>query len=696
MIGQLVTGKDGNPDPQVYNKLSKSVYQPPSEVKKLWVRIQTDYQIAYMLQHRPFREFDGVSLLERAKLDQELFATYVGAEWVPEHKRWKWRGRKNTARNKLISICSRLIAGMLYPTVHAHNELNEEDVMTARVMRIRIEDHLRKAGYEVKFLFMVMSALVNPAVFVQVEWIEMMQKIKVGGTIEEVLNEALSGLVLNIIPIDEIMLPDFYSGTGQLKKLNCLLRIRRIPWDEARAKWAGKFYTTIAGVTTDLFDFVQAGQTRVFLTGNENQELFDIEWTEADQTYVQEITAYYPYEDLEVPVVGGVAMINETDPYNTNVFMHRRFTLTPQGWKSFPVLPFAMSGFEPLDPTGRFAYYKSAAFKEFWDDKALNQTHKWLYDGMALDIFKPTVLSGVAKVDGTVMVPGGTFGIPAGGTMSQYALGPNLQVAFQAIQQYDKDMSDSTTINPVPNPGQSNISAQQVNAAQAQAKLFISIASVLLADLIKQIGDLTIDCEVNQGCLCGIDDRVPGHIGLIPKTVLVRGKDKGKSVTHKITFTDKHMAKKYTPDQVEDMEWKLYNSTGKNPKERYHSKQRNYEVNPYQYARTIYSTWIDVDAMMDKSIGAEQNRAMLSFNILTDPRVAPFTDAQAVVDDFAIDKFGGDDPDKYKKKMLPSAPIQPGQDPNEMAQSVMNQNPQAGNFKLGGGNVVPAGAVVPH
>lgn len=694
MIGSIVTDpKTGKPDPQVYKKLSKSAYQPPKHVKELWARIQTDYQTAYMLQHRPFREFDGYSLLERARLDQELFAAYVGAEWIPEHKRWKWRGRKNTARNKLIAICSRMIAGMLYPTVHAHNELNEEDTMTARVMRIRIEDHLRKAGYEVKFLFMVMSALVNPAVFVQVEWVEMMQKIKHNGQIEEVLNEFLSGLVLNILPIDEIMLPDFYSGTGNLKDLNCVLRIRRIPWDKARAKWAGRFFTTEAGMKKDLFDYVQAGQTRVFLTGQENQELFDIEWTEADMTYVQEITAYYLYEDLEVPILGGVAMVNEDDVYNTNPFNHRRFTLTADGWKSFSVLPFAMAGFEPLDPAMRFAYFKSGAFKEFWDDRALNKMHQLAYDGAYLDIIKPTTVSGVTKVDGTMMVPGGVFAIPAGQNMQQYSLGPNLKAAFDAIQQYDKDMQESTNINPVPQPGQPNISAAQVNAAQAQAKLFMSIFSIFIADLIKQIGDLTIDCEVNQGCLAGVDDRIPGHIGLIPKVSLIKGKDKGKSVTHKIIFTDKHMGRKYTPKQIQDKEWDLYNSSGKTPKDRYHSKQRTYEVNPYQYARTIYSTFIDVDEMMDKSIGAEQNRAMMSFNILTDPRVAPFTDAQAVVDDFAIDKFGGDDPDKYKKKI--SANPTP-QNPDEMANSIMNQNPEAGNFKLGGGNVVPANSVMAH
>ncbi len=686
MVGQIITKENGTPS-EYYSSLSKSRYQPKGDVSKLWQAIQRDYQTAYLLQHRPFKEFDGVSLLERAKLDQETFAAYVGAEYVPEHKKWRWRGRKNTARNKLIGICARMLAGLLFPTVYAQNEQKEEDKMTARVMRIRIESHLRKAGYETKYLFMLMSALVNPAVIVQVEWVEFMQRIKVDGNVEEILNEALSGIMLNILPIDEIMLPDFYSGTGNLDRLNCILRVRRIPYDEARAKWAGRFFTTDAnGTRIDLFDYVVAGMTRIFITGNENQELFDIEWTEADRGYVQEITAYYPYEDLEVPVVAGVLMVNEENVYNTNPFTHRRYTLTDSGWKSFPKLPFAASGFEPLDPTGRFFYYKSGAYKEFWDDRSLNTMHRLAHDGTYLDVIKPTILSGVAKVDQTVMVPGGTFAIPAGGSVSQYNLGPNLKAAWDAVGQYERDMSESTTVNPVPNPGQSNVPATQTNVAVMQAKLFISLFALLMADLVRKVGELVIDCEVNYACMGEIDDSIPGHLNLKDKVSVTRGKDRGRSVTHKVIFTSKHMGKKYTQKEIEDKEWELYNDSGRTPRERASSDQRKYEVNPFQYARTVYQVYMDADQIVDKSMGADAQRKMTQFNVLTDPRVAPYTDKEAVVDDFAIEEFGGDNPDRYKRK----TPV--AQD--EMMNSIMGggqngQNNQPGNYKLGGGAVVP-------
>lgn len=650
------------------------------------MRVQRDYQVAYTLQHRPFREFDGYSLLQRARMDQELFAAHVGAEFVAQHKRWRFKGRKNTARNKLINICARMIAGMLYPTVHAKNELNEEDKMTARVMRIRIEEHLRKADYTVKFLFMILSALVNPAVFVEVEWVEFMQKIKTqldngDAKVEEVVNEMMSGLQLHIVPIDEMMTCDFYSGTGNLRILPTILRIRRIPWDNARAKWQGRYFNEKG---EDLFKFVEAGKTRIVLTGNENQELFDIEWTEADRSYVQELTAYYPYEDLQVTFVGGVAMINEKNCYNTNPFEHRRFVLIGDDWKSIPVLPIVMSGFEPIDPTGRFLYYKSGAFKEFWDDLSLNTMHRLAHDATYLDTIKPVMISGVSKVDSTVMVPGGVFGMPAGAQVNPYNFGPNLKAVYDNIAIQEKDMAESTSINPAPTNPQAGVSATQTNVAVQQAKLFMTVFALLISDLVSKVGELVVDCEVNYASSGEIDESVPGHLNLKPRVSLVKGKDKGRNITNKIVFTSKHMGKKYSPKKIEDKEWELYNKSGNTPRERYQSDQRTYEVNPHKYARTIYSVFVDADEIVDRSLGADKQRKMIAFNMMTDPRVAPFTDQEAVINDFVIEEYGGDNPDKYKKKQTMAG--------NDMMNAIMGNNGQNANpqsFKLGGGAAVP-------
>jgi hypothetical protein len=696
MIGGIICGKDGNPSFEHYKSItSVSKYQPPRLVKELWAKIQTDYNLAFMLQHRPFREFDGYSLLTRSRMDQETFAAYVGCEYVPQHKKWRWKGRKNIARNKLIAILARVIAGMLYPSVNARTEGNEDDKMAARVMRMRIEDHLRKAKYEVKFLFMALSALVNPAVFVQVEWIERIQKIKVQNddgtaTIEEFVNELMSGVHLHTLPIDEIMLCDYYSGTGDLSVLPVILRVRRIPWDDARAKWQGKHFSSTdkneKGNPRDLFDYVEAGKTRIVLTGTEHQELFDIEWSEADKNYVQELTAYYPYEDLEVCVVGGVAMVNEKDPYNTNPFTHRRFSLINGEWKTVPVLPFAASGFEPLDPTGRFFYYKSGAFKEYWDDAGLNKMYQIAYDSTYLDTFPPVFLAGVGKVDSLVHVPGGAFGMPPGATATPFRMNPNIKAVFDMIGKMEGNLEESTKSSPIPTDSQPGVTATQTNQAVAQARLFMGIFGILIADLIKKVGELVIDCEINYAILGEIDEKIPGHLEFKDKTSVIRGKEKGRNITNNIVFTSKHMGKKYTPKQIQDKEWALYDKNGKTPKERAQSNQRTYEVNPYQYARTVYEVYADADQIIDRSTGATEQRKLMAFNIMTDPRVAPFTDRQNVVDDFVIEEFGGDDPEKYKAKQKPN---------DEMLNSIMGgQKPGKPNQPSGQPVATPQPAMV--
>lgn len=647
MIGQQITGADGKPLPQ-FLKLTASQYNPPDEVKELFNRVQRDYQVAYSLQHRPFKEFDGYSLLDRARLDQETFGAYVGCEWVPKQKAWRWKGRKNTSRNKLIQILARTLAGMLYPYVYAQNEMNEEDKMSARVMRILIEEHLRKAGYEMKFLFLVASALVNPAVFCFVEYVEAFQTIKqkmAGGKVKitEVVDELLSGLQLNVLPIDEILLPDYFSGTGQIQKLPNIIRLRRIPYDQAKAENAGKYFDKTG---KDLFDYVEAGKTRVFLAGNENLTLYDIEWTEADGNYVQELTAYYRSEDLEVKWIGGVGMLNEEDCYNTNPFNHRRMVLTKEeGWCSIPVYPVAMSGFEPLDPAGRFAWYKSGAFKEYWDDQGLNRMWQLAFDGTSLDVIKPQILSGVAKVDGMVMSPGAVFGLPAGAQVTPYSMGPNLAAAYQALTKSETDISASTQSDPAPSSPTPNVSATQTNAALAQSRLFFNVFALMLSDLINQIGGLVMDCTIQYSTIGELNTNVSGVLGMKYKTFLSQGKDKGKNVSNKIVFSDKHMGRKYTKEQKTKYEWGLYDKTGGKD-----SDQRLYEVNPYQFARLTYAMYIDADQIVLKSTGADRAEKALAFNMMTDPRVAPFTDPEAVATDFVIEEYGGDDPDRYKKK----------------------------------------------
>ena len=130
MIGNAPTNEKGNPV-EAFNPLSKDNYNPNDEVKKLWSQVLGDVQNAYNLQQKPFDEFDQMSLLQRMNLDQQTFAAFVGANFEPADRSWRWKGRKNTARNKIIGILAHVISGMLFPMVYAYNEENKEDHQSA-------------------------------------------------------------------------------------------------------------------------------------------------------------------------------------------------------------------------------------------------------------------------------------------------------------------------------------------------------------------------------------------------------------------------------------------------------------------------------------------------------------------------------------------------------------------------------------
>lgn len=642
MIGNIVTDlKTGLPLSGGGQMLSKSSYQPPSEVMKLFGQCQQDYQRAYNLQHRPFKEFDGRSLLERSRLDQETFGAYVGAEWVPQQKRWRWRGRKNTARNKLVSILAHMISGMLYPLVSAQNEEDEPDKLSARVMRIIVENHLKKANYETRFMYMILSALVNPAVHVEVAYYEAYQRIKEemedgSITVTEAVDEFLSGLNLNILPIDQILPGDFY--VNEVQKQPFYVKIQRMPYDTARNIYAGKYF--VEG--KDQFEYVQAGTTRVFIAGNENQVLYDIEWTEADRNAVQVATFYYRPEDLEVTFVGGVLMGQYDNVYNSNRFSHRRMSLIRNEWKSIPIYPIAKSYYEPADPAGRFYFGKSGAFKEYWDDASINHAYRLLQDGMTLEVIKPLFIAGVAKVDQIVIAPGAVTGMPANASVTPWSMSPQLSAAMQVLQKNEADIATSTQSDAAPTTPTPGIPATQTIQAMNQAARQLSVFGLMIADLVKQVGELVMDCTIQHTLAGEIDASVPAALQIKYKTILAKTKDKGREMTNRIQFKSELVGQSMSPQQVEDYEWKLWNDKGGEDQVVWH-------VNPQKFARTMYSMSVDADQIVNHALGNDRTQKLLKYQMLTQQFVYPFTDQKQVADD-VIEEFSDGDPDRLKGK----------------------------------------------
>ena len=530
-----------------------------------------------------------------------------------------------------------MLSGMLFPFVYAQNDEDEEDKMTARVMRILIEEHLRTAKYEMKFLYLVLSALVNPAVFINVEYVVAYQRVKQklrNGEVRiiEAVDELLTGLNLNIYPLDQVLLADFY--TSDIQRQPYVITLRRISWDEAR-----KIY----GSQED-FKYVSAGKTRVFLAGNDQQTLFDIEYTQADGDYVQEITAYYRDEDLQVCFVGGVFMGNKENVYNTNPFSHRRMSLIGDEWITIPVIPIAKAYFEPIDPNGRFVYGKSAAFKEYWDDATQNKMHQLLVDGTYLDVIKPTFISGISKADGIVIAPGATTPMPTDARVNPYNLGPNLAAAINAMNIQKDDMSDSTQDRIMQGAVEKGVTAYATSKAEQNARIFLGVFGRMTGELVRDIGELTKDCLIQHTTVGEVDATVPEALRMKYRTILARTKEKGKEMTNRIEFTDKFFGKTFTKEEKNKYEWDLYEKSGGDK-----SDQEIYQVNPYKFARSKYAFYVDADAITMRASGVDSQRKVMRFQMLTNQAVYPYVDAQEFANEI-IEEFSDGDPERLKKK----------------------------------------------
>lgn len=628
-------------------------YNPNDEVKALWNKVQQDYFNAYALQNRPFDEFDQMSLLQRMNQDQQTWGAFVGASYEAQDKAWRWKGRKNTARNKIVGILAHIISGMLFPYVYAYNEQNKEDELTARVMRILVENHLKKADYEMKFLFAMLSALVNPAAFINIEYLEAKQKINIKGadgkwSVDEVINELLTGINMNLIPCDQILLGDFY--TFNIQNQPYIVRARRIGYEEAKSIYGGKYFQG----DRDAFDYVKKGDmTETVGAARDNQTINSIDWTTADQNFVQELTFYYKSEDLEVTFVGGVFMGSHEDPMHTNPFKKRRITTNLKGeFVTSPVYPFAKTGFEPIDPNGRFAYYKSAAFKEYWDDASQNRMYQLAQDGTFLDVFKPLFGSGIASIDTSVMVPGAFVGMPMGASVTPYQLGPNVNAALALMRQNVDDMSLSTQDALQSGFAEKGITATASLKAEQNARVIMNVFSTMVANLVKDIGELVIDDILLHTTMKELDATLPNSI---KKAIRSIERDGNQEITNIVEFDPTMELPTFNNEKAEDLEWKMFKELGGQK-----AKTNKYIVNPYKFIKSQFTVFVNPEIIISRSMGTDKLFKERATQILLDPRVAPFINQEAVIDDFILKEYSEGDPEKYKK------------DPQDMANAMFS------------------------
>lgn len=611
--------------------LAVSSYNPSKEVKTITDRVKQDYQVGYEILHRKFTEFNDMTLLERMDTDQKAFNTYIEPPSQDPEESWRYFGSRPLTRNKIISIAAHIIAVELFPQIFAQNEADEEDKMSSNVMRDLIEYEIRKSDYDIDFLFSVIAMLVNPVVYLNVEFAEVLQKIKYKnekGNISTrmVLDELFSGLQINIIPGDEMLISNAYQFN--IQKQRFLIHKRFMEYSDAER---------INGEHEN-WKYVQQGIKALY---NSDDGRFYDSYDEELSTLCEVVTYYNRGEDMEITFINGI-YFGDAD-VNANLMKHRRLILQNGEIVTIPVYPFCKGGHEPIDEK-RFFFYKSGVFKLVEDQALLDVMWRMVVDGTFLQIMPPLASHGGEKVNASIIFPGRVTPFGENSKVTPLQAG-NPNAGYNAIAQLEKSMSESSQDafrQGVSNEGTQT--AYEISKLEQNAKIQLGIMGTMVGRLVRDLGELMVDEIIMHETVGQVEEITGGETQMKYRTFLLPNKTEGgKTVTKKIVFDGTIIGKKFSDKELKQKQYEILEQEGG-----IDSDTRIVRVNPERFARNKYTIMVSPDILKPLSDAFQRAFNLEAYQI---GRQDPYINQEAWTRDFLVGTVAKGKEDKYMKKM---------------------------------------------
>jgi len=153
-----------------------SDYQPDDRTKTMTSMIRDFFVWSDTTMRKPRREWNDMSTLSRAMVDQMAFNDYQvnNGQAYPGDliNSWKSQAMRPIVRNKTMSIAAHVSARMLFPKVFARNESSESQEDAATVMRDLIEFASDQNDYAKYTLYAIITACFAPISIVHTEYAE--------------------------------------------------------------------------------------------------------------------------------------------------------------------------------------------------------------------------------------------------------------------------------------------------------------------------------------------------------------------------------------------------------------------------------------------------------------------------------------------------------------------------------------------
>lgn len=597
------------------------------EVKDLTAKVRQDYQLAYEIQHLPFREFNDMSVLDRDQHDQKRFNNYIPPQSQDPEESWHYNGTRPLVRSKIISIAAHATSSILYPDWFAQNEFNEEDKMAAQVMHDLIEYHVRNSDYEMSFLYGVIQSLVSPCAYLEAKYSENIQTIKQrldsGETVtKEILDEVFSGLNVNTIPVDEVLITNVREFDHQ--KQRAVIRKEYIDYTEAQGLYGNH----------PNFKAVSPGTQALY--NEEDGQFYEQKDESVDDTLVEKVIYKNRTEDTEVPYINGVYL--GEDDVDNNMMKHRRPELDVNGEPiQVPRYSEVKFGYSPLDEK-RFYYYKSAANDLGPDNDLVDRMWKNVVDGTFLSVMPPTFSSGDDQIDTSVIIPGAHTNISEGGEIQPINIGQNLQAGYAAIERAEQSMSEITQDNfRGGTPSQNIETAFEFSRLEQNTQIKFSIFGKQIGQAVVELGENMKDLIITHQTVSESEQILGGVPRLKFRQFLLPGQtENGREVTKVIRFSERLLGREMTDEEKEIIERQLFEEAGK--------EKIIYEINPYLFGRFKFMAMANPDNLLPKNKAFEKAMNLEAYDRMI---ADPFTNKRQVSNDFLVRTFADGNTEKY-------------------------------------------------
>lgn len=546
-----------------------SAYQPSAEQQQLLSVADIDHETGDEILYRPFEEFNDMSILQRANLDQKDWLAWSPSPSQDPDEAWMFTGTSSATRNKIISTAAHLTQQVLYPKSFAQNDDDEEDEAAAEIMDIAIEYNCRRNNYEQTFLYGVISGLVNPVSYFKVDYAQQFQEILDGTssnyTRKKVLDEVYSGFQHALIPLDEILLGNPYCF--EMQKQPFVLNRRRITYGEAKGLHGDH----------ENFDHVKPG---VIAKLDSSSGLFyDVE--DISDGLVQEITYSYRGRDTEFTTVNGIYLSNPNVEY---------LPMKHRDNKNRPKYNIVKYGAEPIDAM-RFAYFKSLASKLSNDKELVDRMRQNAVDASTFATFPSIFTMGAGKLDKSVFIPATTVELGVDAKVAPASGIANPSYAYTAAREAENDMNKSSQDSQLSGVGGSQKTARESILLQQNAITNLGVIGRMITQgMVKPIGELMVDDIVRYQTVGEMMELSGGALGMKYRTLVLDNKIvNGQKKSFVIRFTDQWANKNLSDKEKEDREIELFEEQGDN--------KELHEVNPALWRRRQFMIVIDPDAL---------------------------------------------------------------------------------------------------